>query len=110
MKIMGRTALAVAALTAVGVSPSAVAQSGPQTATLPVAQGPCAHAFAMPAAGPGGKNPAGQSCSDARQQCLSDSAQESTYGGRYVPPEATAMCLQAYRECINADSSSGSIP
>lgn len=35
---------------------------------------------------------------------MSGSAQETTFGGRYVPTEAVAMCMDAYRACINDNS------
>jgi len=44
------------------------------------------------------------SCDSEKQQCMSASVQEGIYGERYVPPDAVAMCMQAYRDCVNANS------
>lgn len=40
------------------------------------------------------------SCDSQRQACMSASVQEGIYGERYVPPDAVAMCMEAYRSCI----------
>lgn len=37
---------------------------------------------------------------------MAGSAQETTFGGRYVPTEAVSMCMEAYRACINEQSDS----
>ena len=86
--------LAVAAVAAAGLSVPAVAVATPSASAAP--PGPCA-------AGPYETSPA-QSCTDMKNECLSGSVQEGTYGERYVPTEAVAMCMQAYRDCVNANS------
>lgn len=75
---------------------------------LPVAGLSASAAHAVPVspcapAGPFERAPA-QSCEDQREACMSGSAQETTFGGRYVPTEAVAMCMDAYRACINDNS------
>lgn len=40
------------------------------------------------------------SCNSEKQACMSASVQIGIYGERYVPPDAVAMCMDAYRSCI----------
>ncbi|UGT89636.1 hypothetical protein [Mycobacterium ostraviense] len=40
------------------------------------------------------------SCNSEKQACMSASVQIGIYGERYVPPDAAAMCWEAYRACI----------
>lgn len=46
------------------------------------------------------------SCNSQKQACMSGSVQIGIYGERYVPPDAVAMCMDAYRACI-ANQSGG---
>lgn len=46
------------------------------------------------------------SCDSQKQACMSASVQVGIYGQRYVPPDAVAQCMEAYRSCI-ADQSAG---
>ena len=95
--------MAIVAVAAAGLSVPAVATAAPPASAEQ--QPPCAAAADMPVAGPYATAPA-QSCTDAKQQCMSASVQEGIYGERYVPPDAVAMCMQAYRDCVNANSGS----
>ncbi|VBA35836.1 hypothetical protein LAUMK191_01160 [Mycobacterium attenuatum] len=40
------------------------------------------------------------SCNSEKQACMSASVQIGIYGERYVPPDAVAQCMEAYRSCI----------
>ena len=98
--------LSVVAVAAAGLSAPAVAVS---TASA-LAAGPSPCVADLPAAGQDDIPLApGNSCTDQRQQCMSGSVQEGIYGERYVPPDAVAMCMEAYRDCINANSDDGSV-
>ncbi len=44
------------------------------------------------------------SCDSEKQACMSASVQTGIYGERYVPPDAVAKCMQAYRDCIHNQS------
>lgn len=46
------------------------------------------------------------SCDSQKQACMSASAQTGPYGERYVPPDAVAQCMDAYRSCV-ANQSGG---
>lgn len=39
------------------------------------------------------------SCGSELDDCMSASVQIGIYGERYVPPDATAACYEAYRAC-----------
>lgn len=39
------------------------------------------------------------SCDSQKQACMSASVQVGIYGERYVPPDAVAQCMEAYRAC-----------
>lgn len=95
--------LTVVAVAALGLSLPGAALSTPSVSAAP--QSPCAPTIDMAAAGPYDASPA-QSCTDLKQQCMSASVQEGIYGERYVPPDAVAMCMQAYRDCVNSNSDS----
>ncbi len=41
------------------------------------------------------------SCESDKQACMSGSVQTGIYGEQYVPPDAVAMCMDAYRACLN---------
>ncbi|WP_176357480.1 hypothetical protein [Mycobacterium persicum] len=47
------------------------------------------------------------SCTSEKQACMSASVQIGIYGERYVPPDAAAMCWEAYRTCIANQSDDG---
>ncbi|POY01239.1 hypothetical protein C3469_11185 [Mycobacterium kansasii] len=47
------------------------------------------------------------SCNSEKQACMSASVQIGIYGERYVPPDAAAMCWEAYRACIANQSDDG---
>ncbi|MDP7723992.1 hypothetical protein [Mycobacterium sp. TY814] len=47
------------------------------------------------------------SCDSQKQACMSASVQIGIYGERYVPPDAVAQCMQAYRSCIANQSGGG---
>ncbi len=47
------------------------------------------------------------SCDSEKQACMSASVQTGIYGERYVPPDAVAKCMQAYRDCIHNQSQNG---
>ncbi len=47
------------------------------------------------------------SCDSQKQACMSASVQIGIYGERYVPPDAVAKCMQAYRDCIHNQSQNG---
>lgn len=44
------------------------------------------------------------SCDSQKQACMSASVQVGIYGKRYVPPDAVAQCMEAYRSCIGNQS------
>lgn len=48
------------------------------------------------------------SCDSQKQACMSASVQIGIYGERYVPPDAVANCMEAYRDCIGQRPSDGS--
>lgn len=98
MRLNRLSTLGMSAVAAAGLLLPAAALSAPAADAEPVAS-PCAPA------GPFDLAPA-QSCTDQKQQCMSASVQEGIYGERYVPPDAVAMCMQAYRDCVNANSGS----
>jgi hypothetical protein len=98
--------MTLAAVAAAGLSVPAAAVSAPLASAAPAPQSQCSAAVAMPAAGYARDEPA-NSCTDQKQQCMSASVQEGIYGERYVPPDAVAMCMQAYRDCANANTDSG---
>lgn len=47
------------------------------------------------------------SCDSQKQACMSASVQIGIYGERYVPPDAVAQCMEAYRDCIHNQSQTG---
>lgn len=47
------------------------------------------------------------SCDSQKQACMSASAQVGIYGERYVPPDAVAQCMEAYRACTGNQSGGG---
>ncbi|SPM31829.1 hypothetical protein MTAB308_5354 [Mycobacterium terramassiliense] len=47
------------------------------------------------------------SCDSQKQACMSASVQVGIYGERYVPPDAVAQCMEAYRDCIHNQSQNG---
>ncbi len=47
------------------------------------------------------------SCDSQKQACMSASVQTGIYGERYVPPDAVAKCMEAYRDCIRNQSQNG---
>ncbi len=47
------------------------------------------------------------SCTSQKQACMSASVEIGIYGERYVPPDAVAKCMEAYRDCINNQSQGG---
>ncbi len=47
------------------------------------------------------------SCESEKQACMSANVQTGIYGERYVPPDAVAKCMQAYRDCIHNQSQTG---
>lgn len=69
--------------------------------------GPVGVAGAQPTTEPEPEPDASPSCADARDECMSGSAQTGIYGERYVPPEAVAMCMEAYRDCVGAEDAEG---
>jgi len=99
--------MTLAAVAAAGLSVPAAAVSTPLASASPAPQSQCSAAVTMPAAGFKLDEPA-NSCTDQKQQCMSASVQEGIYGERYVPPDAVAMCMDAYRDCVNANTDSGS--
>ncbi len=42
-----------------------------------------------------------------KQACMSANVQIGIYGERYVPPDAVAQCMEAYRDCVGKQSSDG---
>ncbi|MDP7734027.1 hypothetical protein [Mycobacterium paragordonae] len=44
------------------------------------------------------------SCDSQKQACMSANVQIGIYGERYVPPDAVAQCMEAYRTCIASRS------
>ncbi len=99
LKLMSR--LTVTAVATVGLSVPAVAVSTPLASALPVLRGSCSQTM------PADFSPS-PSCDSEKQLCMSASVQEGIYGEQYVPPDAVAMCMEAYRDCINANSDSDS--
>lgn len=99
--------ITLAAVAAAGLSVPVAAVSAPLASASPAPQSGCSAAVTMPAAGFKLDEPA-NSCTDQKQQCMSGSVQEGIYGERYVPPDAVALCMDAYRDCINANTDSGS--
>jgi len=89
--------MTMTAVAAAGLLLPAAGLSAPAANAVPVS--PCAPA------GPFDLAPA-QSCEDQREQCFAGSAQETTFGGRYVPTEVVAMCMDVYRACINENTDS----
>lgn len=102
MSIRSLSLLSFTAAAAAALSLSAVTVSAPPAVAAPGAGDPC-----ITAVGPDGESPS-QSCTDQKQECMSGSVQEGIYGERFVPPDAVAMCMEAYRDCVNANSDSGS--
>lgn len=49
------------------------------------------------------------SCDSELDDCMSASVQEGIYGERYVPPDAVAMCYEAYRSCTGEQSEEGGV-
>ena len=97
-RIAGATVAAVAGL---GLYATGVALSVPSGAGLqPMAS--CLGTVGIAADTP--ETAPSPSCDSQKQQCMSASVQEGIYGERYVPPDAVAMCMQAYRDCTNASS------
>jgi hypothetical protein len=102
-KLMVRlTVAAVAAVAAAGLSVPAMAVSTPLASAPPFLHGSCSQT--MPA-----DFTSSPSCESEKEQCMSASVQEGIYGEQYVPPDAVAMCMEAYRDCVDADSDSGSV-
>jgi hypothetical protein len=98
------TALARLALATVLLCPIAGAVAGPAAAEPQTT--PCVNTGegvdptdAIPA--PDAPSP---SCDSQKQACMSASVQIGIYGERYVPPDAVAQCMEAYRSCINNQS------
>lgn len=52
------------------------------------------------------------SCSSDLRECLRASADlhQTTFGGRYVPADDVARCMDAFRSCISGGASSGGKP
>jgi hypothetical protein len=98
--------LTLAAVAAAGLSMPAVAVSTPPASASPAVTGQCLPAAVAPALAD--NDAPADSCTDQKQECLSANVREGTYGERYVPPDATAMCWDAYRDCVNANTGSGS--
>lgn len=49
------------------------------------------------------------SCGSELDDCMSASVQIGIYGERYVPPDATAACYDAYRSCTAEQSEDGGV-
>ncbi len=47
------------------------------------------------------------SCNSQKQACMSASVETGIYGERYVPPDAVAKCMEAYRDCIGNQPQGG---
>ncbi len=47
------------------------------------------------------------SCDSQKQACMSASVQTGIYGERYVPPDAVAKRMEAYRDCIHNQTQNG---
>lgn len=94
----------VTAVAAIGLSIPVVVVSTPLASALPVPQSPCSPVAAPTAPADFSPSP---SCTSDKEQCMAASVQEGIYGERYVPPDAVAMCMQAYWDCANANSDSG---
>ena len=96
--------LMITAVATIGLSIPVVMVSTPLASALPVPKSPCSPGVAPTV--PADFSPSA-SCTSDKQQCMSASVQEGIYGEQYVPPDAVAMCMEAYRDCINANSNSG---
>lgn len=100
--------LTFAAIAAAGLSIPVVAVSTPPASASPAATGQCLPTAMTPALAD--DDAPANSCTDQKQQCMSANVQEGIYGERYVPPDAVAMCMDAYRDCVNANTgSSGAV-
>ncbi len=106
MVLAGLSKLMIIAVAATGLSIPVVMVSTPLASALPVTQSPCSPGVAPTAPADFSPSP---SCTSDKEQCMSANVQEGIYGERYVPPDAVAMCMDAYRDCVNANSGTDAV-
>jgi hypothetical protein len=101
--LISRIAVATVATAAgLGLYATGVGLSVPSGSGLQMPMASCLGTVGIAADSP--ETAPSPSCDSEKQQCMSASVQEGIYGERYVPPDAVAMCMEAYRDCTNASS------
>lgn len=101
---MSSIAVARLALAAILIYPIAGLVAAPAVAESPETSCVSAGEVGDPADVVAPQDSPSPSCDSQKQACMSASVQIGIYGERYVPPDAVAQCMEAYRSCISSQS------